>query len=92
MGKIKILEYSCGLSVVLVGLGLYSYYVRELMASLVLFGAFFFSAGLLIVSVFLLWGATKRAALWGSTTARSTLALAFGTEAAVSAMTPKTRA
>ena len=35
--EIKTIDYTCGLSVVIVGLGLYSYYVRELLASLVLF-------------------------------------------------------
>ena len=37
MGKIKIRDYTCGPIVTIVGLGLYSYYVRELLAVLTLF-------------------------------------------------------
>jgi hypothetical protein len=33
LGKLKALEYTCGLGVMIVGLGLYSYYVRELLVS-----------------------------------------------------------
>ena len=46
MRELKATEYTCGLSVLIVGLGLYSYYVRELLASLVLFTLAFFFVGL----------------------------------------------
>jgi len=32
MRKLKALDYMCGLGVMIAGLGLYSYYVRELLA------------------------------------------------------------
>ena len=37
LSEIKIRDYICGLLVTIVGIGLYSYYVRELMAALTLF-------------------------------------------------------
>ena len=45
MREIKIRDYSCGLIVTIVGLGLYSYYVRELMAALTMFSVAFFLFG-----------------------------------------------
>ena len=51
LGKIKIVDYACGLVVTIVGLGLYSYYVRELSASLLLFSAVFFAMGLFVLIV-----------------------------------------
>jgi len=53
----KAIGYTCGLSVVIVGLGLYSYYVRELLASLVLFTGAFFLLGLVALGIFLIWTA-----------------------------------
>jgi hypothetical protein len=35
------MNYTCGLAAAMVGLGLYSYYVRELLAALFLFSDFF---------------------------------------------------
>jgi hypothetical protein len=35
------MNYTCGLAATMVGLGLYSYYARELLAALFLFGEFF---------------------------------------------------
>ena len=76
LGKIKIIDYTCGLAVTIVGLGLYSYYVRELLASLVLFSLVFFSVGLVALSVFLAWYASKQVALWSRSVSRSAVALA----------------
>jgi hypothetical protein len=75
--KLKALDYTCGLGVVIVGLGLYSYYVRELLASLFLFSAVFFSMGLVALSVFLAWCASKQVALWSRSASRNVVALAL---------------
>ena len=48
----------------IVGLGLYSYNVRELLASLALFTAVFFFLGLVALAVFLLWCASVQVAIW----------------------------
>jgi len=76
LGKIKIIDYTCGLAVTIVGLGLYSYYVRELLASLFLFSLAFFSIGLVVLSVFLAWCASKQVALWSRSASRIAVALA----------------
>jgi len=58
--KMKVLEYTCGVSVLILGFGLYSFYVRELLASLALFTGAFFLLGLACVGMFLLgWGAVQ---------------------------------
>jgi hypothetical protein len=75
--KLKALEYACGLGVVIVGLGLYSYYIRELLTFLLLFSAVFFSMGLVVLSVFLAWYAGKQVALWSCSASRNTVALAL---------------
>ena len=45
MREIKAIEYTCGSSAVVAGLGLYSYQVRELLAALVLVHRGFFLSG-----------------------------------------------
>jgi len=77
LGKLKALEYTCGLGVMIVGLGLYSYYVRELLASLFPFSVAFFSMNLVILSVFLAWCASKQVALWSQPASRNAIALAL---------------
>ena len=89
MGKIKIIDYTCGLAVTIVGLGLYSYYVRELLASLFLFSVVFFSMGLVALSAFLAWSASKQVALWSRPASRNAIALALGGEAALVAIGAK---
>lgn len=64
---------TCGLSVI-VGLGLYSYYVRELLASLALFTAVFFFLGLVALTVFLLWCASVQVAIWTPPASRNMIA------------------
>jgi hypothetical protein len=71
----KAIEYTCGLSVVIVGLGLYSYYVRELLASLALFTGAFFILGLVALGMFLVWRAGVKIAMWTPPASRSVLAL-----------------
>ena len=75
MRKTRIIEYTCGLSVVIVGLGLYSYYVRELLASLALFSVAFFSLATVICGMFLIWSASVRVASWARPASRSMIAI-----------------
>jgi len=75
------MEYTCGLGLMIVGLGLYSYYVRELLASLFLFSVVFFSMSLVVLSVFLAWCASKQVALWSRLASRNAIALALAGEA-----------
>ena len=56
------------------GLGLYSYYVRELVASLVLFTAVFAFLGLVAFAVFLLWYASVQLAVWTPPASRNFIA------------------
>ena len=63
---------------VIVGLGLYSYYVRELLASLVLFTVAFFLLGLAALGVFLIWTATVQVAIWTPSASRIVLAYSRG--------------
>lgn len=48
----------------IVGFGLYSYYVRELLASLFLFSALFLAVGLIVLGAVLAWYASEQVALW----------------------------
>ena len=75
MREIKAIEYTCGSSVVVAGLGLYSYQVRELLAALVLFTAAFFFLGLVALGVFLIWCASEKVAIWTGPASRSMIAL-----------------
>lgn len=75
LGKIKIRSYTCGLAVTIVALGLYSYYVRELLASLLLFSALFLAAGLIVLGTVLAWYASKQVALWSRLASRNAIAL-----------------
>ena len=74
MREIKIRDYTCGLVVTLVGIGLYSYYVRELLASLALFSIAFFSVALVALGVFLIWSAIVQMAIWAIPASRNVLA------------------
>jgi hypothetical protein len=69
----EVTAYACGLSAV-VGLGLYSYNVRDLLASLALFTAVFFFLGLMALTVFLLWCASVQVAIWTPPASRNMLA------------------
>jgi hypothetical protein len=61
--------------VVTVGLGLYSYHVRELLASLVLFTIAFFFVGLVALGVFLIWSLSEKVAIWTQSASRNAIAL-----------------
>ncbi len=73
--KLKLLNTCVGLSGVIVGLGLYSYYVRELLASLALFTGAFFLLGLAAAGVFALCYAGVQAVIWTRPASRNMIAL-----------------
>ena len=57
------------------GFALYSYYVRELLASLLLFSALFLAMGLLVLGVVVAWYASEQLALWSRLASRNAIAL-----------------
>jgi hypothetical protein len=59
----------------IVGLGLYSYYVRELLASLALFSMAFFFVALAVLGVFLVVCASVQVAIWARPASRNMIAL-----------------
>jgi hypothetical protein len=73
--KLKAIDYMCGLSVVIVGLGLYSYYVRELLVSLLLFCVAFFFLALAVLGAFLIWYAGEQMAIWTRPATRNMIVL-----------------
>jgi len=68
-------NYLWAMGAVAVGLGLHFYYVREMLASLALFGLFFFSLTLVVLSVFLVCYAGNQAGLWAGPASRVVIAL-----------------
>jgi hypothetical protein len=76
LGKIKIRNYTYGLAVTIVALGLYSYYVRELLASLLLFSVLFLVMGLIVLGGVLAWYAGKQVALWSRLVSQNEIAFA----------------
>ena len=77
LGKIRIRNYTCGLAVTMVALGLYSYYVRELLASLLLFSALFLAMGLIVLGAVLAWHASMQVALWSWHVSQNAITLAL---------------
>jgi hypothetical protein len=69
--KIKIRDYTCGLIVTIVGLGLYSYYIRELLASLALFCVAFVFLALVALGALLAWSASEQLAIWFRSASRN---------------------
>jgi hypothetical protein len=69
------LKITCGLVLTIVGLGLYSYYVRELLAALALFGVAFFSLTLVALGALLIWCASEQMAAWSLPAPRNVMAL-----------------
>lgn len=59
----------------IVGLALYSYYVRELLASLALFTGAFALLGLAAGALFLMWCAAVQVATWTGPASRNLIAL-----------------
>jgi hypothetical protein len=75
--ELKAIEYTCGLSVVIVGLGLYFYYVRELLASLLLFSVAFFFLDLVALGAFLIWYESWQLAIWTGPVSRHMVAISL---------------
>jgi FtsH-binding integral membrane protein len=74
MREIKTAEYTCGIGAVIVGLGLYSYYVRELLASLLLFSLAFLCFGLALAGIVFIWSASEKLAMWTVPASRNVIA------------------
>ena len=74
MREIKIRDYTCGLIGTIAGLGLYSYYVRELLAALTLFSVAFFLLALEGLGALLVWCASVQVAIWARPATRSMIA------------------
>lgn len=74
MREIRIRDYTYGLIVTSVGLGLYSYYVRELMTALTIFSLAFFFLVLIALAGLLVWCAGVQAAILARPASRSMIA------------------
>ena len=74
MREIRIRDYTCGLMVTIVGLGLYSYYVRELLAALTIFSVAFFFLALVALGGLFVWAASVQVAIWAGPASRSKIA------------------
>jgi hypothetical protein len=74
LSKIRIRDYTCGLLVTIVGLGLYSYYVRELLAVLTLFSVGFAVLALLLLTALLIWYTSVQVASWAKPASLSVIA------------------
>lgn len=74
MREAKAIEYTCGISAVIVGLGLYSYYVREILASLLLFTGAFFLLALVAAGVFFVYCAGEKVSIWVLPASRNVIA------------------
>jgi hypothetical protein len=74
LSEIRTKDYAWGLIVAIVGLGLYSYYVRELMAALTLFSMAFFFLFLVALGALLIWCASVQAAIWARPVSRNLVA------------------
>jgi hypothetical protein len=72
--EIKIRDYTSGLIVTIVGLGLYSYYVRELLAAFTIFSLAFFFLALVVLGAVLVWCASVQVAVWARPASRSMIA------------------
>ena len=74
MSEIKIRTYTCGLIATIVALSLYSYYVRELLASLALFSLAFLFLGLAVLCTVLVWYASVQVISWTMPASRNAAA------------------
>jgi hypothetical protein len=73
--ELKVTGYTCGLGTTIVGLAVYSYHVREFLASLVLFTIAFFCVGLVTLGVFLIWSLSEKVTVWTQSASRNAIAL-----------------
>jgi hypothetical protein len=72
--EIKVSDFSYGLIVTIAGLGLYSYYVRELLAALTIFSVAFFFLALVGLGALLVWSASVQVAVWATPASRNVIA------------------
>jgi hypothetical protein len=72
--KPKIRSYTCGLAVATIALGLYSYPVREIVASLALFSVAFALLAVIAIGAWLLWSASTQLAIWTVPASRNVIA------------------
>jgi len=75
MRNLKARVFKCALAVAIAGLGLYSYPVRELLASLALFAVAFLFLGMVALGTFLVWHATGKLASGTGSASRNMVAL-----------------
>ena len=74
MRENKIRDYSFGMIVTLAGFGLYSYYVRELLAAFTLFSIGFLILALVGLAALLVWSASVQIAIWAGPASRNVIA------------------
>ena len=74
MREIKIRDYTSGVVVTIAGLGLYSYYVRELLAALTIFSVAFFFLSMVGLGALLVWCASVQVAVWARPASRNVIA------------------
>ena len=74
MRESKVRSYAYGFAVTIVVLSLYSYYVRELLATLALFSIAFVVLALVALTFLLLWTASEQVALWTRPASRNAIA------------------
>ena len=67
--------YVWATGVMIMGLGAYFYYVRELMAFMILFSMVFLSVSLVVLSVFFAWCAGEQVAGWSRPVSRNAITL-----------------
>lgn len=73
--EIKIRDYTCGLILTAVGLGLYSYYLRELLAASTLISVAFLFLLFATIGGLLVWSASVQLALWARPASQNVLAV-----------------
>jgi hypothetical protein len=67
-------DYTYGLIASVAGLSLFSYYVRDLLASLALFSLAFLLLALIVAATLLVWYATEQLAVWTGPASRNVVA------------------
>jgi len=73
--NLKAPDYMWAMSAMILGLSLYSFYLRDLLASLALFSVAFFFLVLALLAVSLVWCASVQVAIWTRSAPRNVIAL-----------------
>jgi hypothetical protein len=71
----KFRECAWGLVITTLGLGFFSYYLRELLVSLAIFSVAFLFLALTVLAAILLWWASEQLAGWSASASRKVIAL-----------------